>query len=79
MTAKGQYRSEALGTIHETMNALHEICTITKITMREFDDLCLDPIVKLQPGEIRTLHEREKVSQPVFVHYLNVSKNLVSD
>ena len=33
----------------------------------------------LAPEEIRALRERERVSQPVFARYLNVSKNLVSD
>jgi putative transcriptional regulator len=79
VTAKGQYRSEALGSIHETMNALYEIGAISKVTMHEFDELCLEPVLGLKQEEIRTLRERENVSQPVFAHYLNVSKNLVSD
>lgn len=28
---------------------------------------------------VRALRERERVSQPVFAQYLNVSKNLISD
>jgi len=79
VTAKGQYRSEALGSIHKTMNTLYEIGAISKVTMREFDEMCLEPVMELKPEEIRTLRERENVSQPVFAHYLNVSKNLVSD
>ncbi len=79
MTTKRQYQSEALGAIHETMNALFEIGAINKVTMREFDEMCLEPVLALKPEEIRTLRERENVSQPVFAHYLNVSKNLVSD
>jgi DNA-binding transcriptional regulator YiaG len=41
MTTKHQYRSEALGAIHETMEALHRIGATNKITMREFDEACL--------------------------------------
>lgn len=33
----------------------------------------------MTPEEIRTIREREHISQPVFVRYLNVSKGLVSD
>jgi putative transcriptional regulator len=61
------------------MSALYAIDAITKVTLREFDELCLDPVLELQPAAIRALREREKVSQPVFAHCLNVSKNLVSD
>ncbi len=79
MTTKQPYRSEALGAIHETMAALHSIGAINKVTMREFDEACLEPVQALKPEDIRALREREKVSQPVFAAYLNVSKNLVSD
>jgi putative transcriptional regulator len=74
-----QYRSDAMASIHETMEALHEVGAIDKQTMREFDDACLTPIESLSPEAIRALREREHLSQPVFARYLNVSKNLVSD
>lgn len=79
MTNKYPYKSEALGAIHETMEALHRIEAINKVTMREFDEACLSPVHELQPEDIRALRERENLSQPVFASYLNVSKNLVSD
>lgn len=37
MTTKQPYRSEALGAIHETMEALHQIGATNKITMHEFE------------------------------------------
>jgi putative transcriptional regulator len=74
-----QYRSDALASIHETMEALHEVGAISNQTMREFDESCLTPVQLLSPGAIRALREREHLSQPVFARYLNVSKNLVSD
>jgi putative transcriptional regulator len=74
-----QYRSDAMASIHETMAALHEVGAIGKQTMREFDDVCLTPVEPLSPDAIRALRERERLSQPVFARYLNVSKNLVSD
>lgn len=39
-----RYCSKALGAIHETMSALHDIGAINKVTMREFDEVCLQPI-----------------------------------
>ncbi|KAA6184144.1 DNA-binding transcriptional regulator [Thiohalocapsa marina] len=74
-----QYRSDAMASIHETMEALHEVGAIDKQTMRQFDDACLTPVESLSPEAIRALREREHLSQPVFARYLNVSKNLVSD
>ncbi len=74
-----KYRSDAFAAIHETMEGLHEVGAISKITMREFDDACLAPVQILNPDEIKTLRMREHTSQPVFARYLNVSKNLVSD
>lgn len=74
-----KYRSDAFAAIHETMEALHETGAIDKQTMREFDDACLTPVQVLSPEEIKSLRMRERISQPVFARYLNVSKNLVSD
>jgi putative transcriptional regulator len=79
MTMAKQYRSDALASIHETMEALHEVGAIDKQTMRQFDDTCLTLVNPLSGEAIRALRERERLSQPVFARYLNVSKNLVSD
>jgi hypothetical protein len=63
MTTKREYRSEALGAIHETMAALENIGAISKITMREFDEACLQPVQELKPEEIRALREREHLQE----------------
>ncbi|WP_409525366.1 helix-turn-helix domain-containing protein [Nitrincola sp. MINF-07-Sa-05] len=74
-----KYRSDVLASIHETMEALHDIGVVDKQTMREFDGACLSPVETLTPEDIRALREREHLSQPVFARYLNVSRNLISD
>lgn len=74
-----KYQSEAFAAIHETMEALHGVGAIDKRTMREFDVACLTPVQNLSAAQIRSPRLREHISQPVFAHYLNVSKNLVSD
>ncbi len=79
MSVTKKYRSDALASIHETMEALHEVGAVDKRTMREFDEACLAPVHIMSPEEIRALREREHLSQPVFARYLNVSKNLISD
>ena len=72
------YRSEALGAIHEAASDLHEAGVMDKQTLRKFDALCLTPIRQMQPHQISTLRERERVSQAVFARHLNVSTGLVS-
>lgn len=65
--------------LHEHAVDLHEHGFIDKKTMHQFDRSCLTPIVPLSADEIRQIRQRENFSQTVFAHYLNVSKNLVSD
>lgn len=73
-----KYRSEAMASIHETMEALHKVGAIDKQTMRRFDDTCLTPVRPLTAQQIKAIRERERVSQTVFATYLNVTPNLVS-
>ena len=75
---KKTYRSAALAAIHETASDLHEARLMDKQTMRRFDALCLTPVRPLTGDEIRTLRERERVSQAVFARHLNVTTGLVS-
>lgn len=67
-----------LASVHDTASDLHATGLIDKATMREFDALCLTPVLSMSPAEIRALREREQVSQPVFALYLNVRKDAVS-
>lgn len=73
-----KYRSDAMASIHETMEALHNVGAIDKQTMRRFDDACLTPVSPLTAREIKALREREHVSQAIFANYLNVTTSLVS-
>lgn len=73
------YKSELSAAIHEAASDLCDLDIMDKKTMREFDESCLVKPPAFSPDEIRSLRERERVSQPVFAKYLNVTKNLVSD
>jgi putative transcriptional regulator len=75
--AKG-YKNAIKAAIHETASDLHELGLIDKQTMRRFDESCLTPVHNFTGKEIRALREREKVSQVVFAHYLNVGKDSVT-
>ena len=71
--------SEILAMIHENAADLHEAGLMDKKTMKKFDELCLTPVPVFTPDEIKAIREKEQVSQTVFAHYLNVSKNMISE
>ena len=46
-------------------------------TLREFDALCLPPVVAYDPERIKRIRLKNKASQAVFAAYLNVSLSTV--
>ena len=72
------YRSDLMAAIHEDAQALYRVGAISKKTMREFDESSLMPVEEFTPDAIREIREREQISQPIFAHYLNVTKGMVS-
>lgn len=78
MTKAKTYKSNIFAAIHETAGGMFDAGDIDKKTMRSFDESCLTPIHDFTGEEIRALREREEVSQMVFAHYLNVTKDYVS-
>ena len=73
-----QYRSPLMASIHETAEGLSAAGLMNKLTMHKFDAMCLTPIPRLKPRQIRDLRLREGASQAVFARYLNVTTGLVS-
>jgi putative transcriptional regulator len=76
MTTK--QKSRIFEEVHEAAADLHEIGLVDEVTMREFDALCLPKVKGYTPSQIKRLRRRERVSQPVFALFLNVSKNTVA-
>lgn len=70
-------RNSILNAVHETAKGLYDIGLMDVVTMHEFDSLCLKPAHKMTPHGIKKIRLREKVSQPVFALYLNVSPSTV--
>ena len=66
-------KSAILEAVHETAKGFYEAGVMDKTTMREFDRLCLQPVNKLQPDEIRQIREASNTSQAVFAAILNTS------
>jgi len=70
-------RSEILDVVYETAKGLHDAGIIDAQTMAEFDALQLKPVKDLTPQQIKKIRLREKVSQPVFAIFLNISPSTI--
>ena len=73
------YKSPVCAMVHESMENVHHNGGIDKKTMNDFDAMCLAPVQDMDAGAILRLQLRERLSQPVFARYLNVSKTTVSE
>ncbi len=70
-------KSAILEAVHETATGLHRAGVMDRVTMREFDRLCLPPIEPLEPEQIKQIRESSRVSQAVFAAALNISVSTV--
>ncbi len=69
--------SKILKTIHKSVKSLYQLDIIDKTTMHEFDLLCLKPMKKMLPKDIKRVRLNAHISQPVFAMLLNVSPSAV--
>lgn len=77
MTTKQKFKSDAFAAIYASATALQKVGAIDQTTMRKFDESCLVVPATLAPKQIKSIREREHVSQPVFARYLNTSESTV--
>jgi putative transcriptional regulator len=70
-------KSTILEAVHETAKGLHKAGVMDRVTLREFDRLCLPPIEPLEPEKIKQIREASQVSQAVFAAVLNTSLSTV--
>src|SRR5438105_8416976 len=77
MSRKSKFKTEAFEAIHSSVAGMYRAGTISKATMRSFDERCLSTPEPIAPKEIKQLRERYKVSQPVFARYLNTSESTI--
>jgi putative transcriptional regulator len=70
-------KKSILEVVHESAKDLHKIGLMDSKTLRKFDTICLPPVRKLSPTEIKRIHLREKVSQPIFAECLNATSSAV--
>jgi len=70
-------KNDAFAAIHSAAKGLHKVGMISKTTMREYDDLCLNTVSEINAQKIKRIREHVHVSQPVFARYLNTSESTV--
>ena len=75
---KKTYKDELAGAIHEMATGIYDAGLMPKSTMREIEELCLTPVEKLSPDQIKAIREEALVSQAVFARHLNVTPGIVS-
>jgi putative transcriptional regulator len=75
MSTKRNYKSDAFEAIHSAAEGLFKAGGISKETMRDFDESCLEVPQQLDAKEIQRLRESHHMSQPVFARYLNTSQS----
>ena len=72
------HKSPLMAAIHETAEDLYTAGTMPKRTLHDFDELCLTPVHPTNAVDIRSLTQREGISQAVFAKHLNITTGLVS-
>ena len=77
MTAKKKFKSDAFEAIHSSARAMFKVGAIGKTTLRQFDASCLSVPTPIDPQQIKSIRERNQVSQPVFARFLNTSESTV--
>jgi putative transcriptional regulator len=70
-------KSPILEAVREMVAGLHAAGAMDRVTLREFDRLCLPPVKPLRPEEIKRIRETSRVSQAVFAVLLNTSVSTV--
>jgi putative transcriptional regulator len=73
-----RYKGDLFEAIYSSASDLHSIGAIGKQTMREYDELCIEPPKKISARNIRELRESLNMSQPIFARRIYVSPSTVA-
>lgn len=74
---KTRFKSDATAAIHGAASGLHRAKLIDKKTMREYDELCIEPVPEFDARAIARIRKSVNVSQSVFAAYLNTTPSTV--
>lgn len=70
-------KGNAFEAIHSAAQGLHRAGSISKATMKEYDELCLEPVKAVTAKDVVRIRLRANVSQNLFARYLNTSPSTV--
>jgi putative transcriptional regulator len=70
--------SDILDMAVDLAGALHDVGAMDKATLREIEALAVPQVPAYSADEIRSIREKNRVSQPVFAVYLNVGRSTVA-
>jgi putative transcriptional regulator len=70
-------KSRILESVYETARDLHEVGLIDKRKMEKYDLLCLKPVPKYSPEQIKALRSRYHISQAVLAAVINTSLSTI--
>ena len=70
-------KKSILKVVQKKKKGLYDAGLLEAETMRTFDALCLPPVHELSPRQIKRIRLREKVSQPVFAAFLNITPSTI--
>ncbi len=70
-------KGDAFEAIHSAAQGLHRAGTISKATMKEYEELCLEPVKEVTAKDVVRIRLRVNVSQNLFAHYLNTSPSTI--
>lgn len=74
---KREAKSDAFEAIHSAASGLHRVGSISKATMREYDELCMAPVKDVTARDVLRIRSRVRVSQNLFARYLNTSESTI--
>ena len=74
---KTRFKSDATAAIHSAASGLHRAKLIDKKTMREYDELCIEPVPEFDAKAIARIRKSVNVSQSVFAAYLNTTPSTI--
>mgnify|MGYP001573977637 CR=1 FL=1 len=66
-----------LSVVYQTAKGLNDNKIMDNITMRKIEALYLPEIEEYTPEEIKKIRLKNKTSQSIFAHYLNISSSTV--
>lgn len=74
---KIKHKSRLFEAVYETAQDLHNLGFIDKRALQTYDALCIEPVHKYTPKQIRMLRNRYRISQSVLAAMLNTSLSTI--